>query len=134
MSFGGPLMASEWIKVCKETPQKREISLLAKYLACSRGDAFLAWFKVYSWADGETADGFLPGMDLADVAAAAGVDPQVCRMLAAEDIAWLVPMEATATRSAGVRFRHWQTHNGKCAKARALTARRVVKTRVKRGA
>ena len=126
-------MSSEWIKVCKDTPQKREISLLAKYLGCSRGDAFLAWFKVYSWADSETADGFLPGLTLYDVADAAGVDPNVCKMLGAEDIAWLVEVEAKHNRSAGVMLRNWVTHNGQSAKARSLASRRAVKSRAKRG-
>jgi hypothetical protein len=40
-------MAGDWLPVEFVTPDKPEIKTIAKQCHCSRGDAFLGWFRVY---------------------------------------------------------------------------------------
>jgi hypothetical protein len=129
-------MASEWIKVTKELPDKREMVLLESRLGWSRAQVFYEWFRLYAWADSETSDGFLPGMSIKLLAIASKVNESFLLSLGAEDIAWLVPIEARERRdgiqagtTGGMLIRHWQTHNGQCAKARSAKAKRQGKYR-----
>lgn len=121
-------MSSNWILVCKDTPNKPEILLLAKHLRIPKEAAFALWFKLYAWADGQTADGWFPHMTLRDIAEAAEVTESVCRALASPDIHWL--MECGGDNP-GVLIRNWDYHNGKSAKNRQQSCRRMQKKRAK---
>ena len=122
--WGGHIMADFWLKVCKDTPNKSELVILSDRLNVSRGDVFLWWFLLYSWADGQTANGFLPHMNAKLVADAAGVPENFSAALSSEDIGWLYHVEATATRPAGMLFHNWERHNGRSAKKRAQDCQR----------
>lgn len=117
-------MADFWLKVCKDTPHKRELAIIARRLNCSKAEAFYWWFTLYAWADGQTADGFLPNMDPETVAGAAGVPEDFVVALGSQDIAWLYPVKSTARLSSGMLFSHWDRHNGKSAKKRGNDAQR----------
>jgi hypothetical protein len=121
-------MSTNWIPVCKDTPNKPEILLLAKHLRIPKETAFALWFKLYAWADGQTADGWFPHMTLRDIAEAAEVPEPVCRTLASPDIHWL--MECGGDNP-GVLIRNWGYHNGKCAKERLQAGRRMQRMRAK---
>ena len=123
------MMATNWIPVCKDTPDKPEICLLAKHMKITKETAFALWFRLYAWADGQTHDGWFPHLTLKDVAEAASVPVMVCRILASAEVAWL--MEC-AGDNPGVLIRHWDYHNGECAKKRAMAARRMGKSRAKK--
>jgi hypothetical protein len=122
-------MAQDWIKVCKDTPDKPEIRLLAKHLKVSKELAFAHWFRLYAWADGQTHDGWFPHLTLADVAESAGVPILACRILASAEVGWL--MECSGDNP-GVLIRHWEYHNGDCAKKRAMDSIRAAKYRAKK--
>jgi hypothetical protein len=117
-------MADFWIKVCKDTPGKSELTILSDRLNASLGDVFLWWFQLYSWADGQTADGFLPHMNARLVAKASGVPEDFCDALGSEDIAWLYQTEGSNGKPSGMLFRNWSRHNGRSAKKRAQDAQR----------
>ena len=109
-------MAGDWIKVEKITPDKPEIAILARELGISQADAFLSWFRAYSWADGITADGFVPNLSLADGDSLSRCCPGTFRTLASPILKWV---EETP---GGLIFSKWNRHNGKSAKNRALEA------------
>lgn len=117
-------MADFWIKVCKDTPSKNELAILAERLDVSPGDVFLWWFKLYAWADGQTADGFLPHMTARTVATASGVPESFCVAMGCEDVAWLYRVGETKSRPAGMLFANWGRHNGKSAKKRSQDCQR----------
>lgn len=72
--------------------------------------------RLWGWADRQTTDGNAPGVTPAFIDARLGVTGFA---LALEAVGWLEVSEA------GIRLLHFEEHNGKTAKTRALTARRV---------
>jgi hypothetical protein len=119
-------MAGDWLKVEKVTPDKPEIAILARKLGVSQGEAFLSWFRVYSWADGITCPGFVPHLSPEDADTASHAAPGTCSALASREIGWL------ATDGGGIQFINWDRHNGKSAKSRALEAEKKRKQREKK--
>jgi hypothetical protein len=85
----GWLMAAYWIKVCLDTPRKPEMRLAAKMARLTKEQVFWHWFHLYAWADGQTADGFIPQLNLEDVAESSGVSLEFCRALSSPEIGWL---------------------------------------------
>lgn len=117
---------AEWIKVCKDTPDKPEFAKIARLLNISRESAFAWWFRVYAWADSQTADGLVRDTTAADVAAMTNTPPKFCQLLGSEAIGWMVE-----TEDGDILFRHWDRHNGKSAKQRAEACYRMAKYRAK---
>ena len=104
---------SRWIKVCVDTPNKQAMRNAARDCGCSAGDAFLAFFRLFSWLDEQTADGRL-ATDRDDVDA----------------VARLPGFAASLERSGWLAFEgdkcvvtNWGEHNGQNAKRRAMKAR-----------
>lgn len=110
---------ARWIKVGVDTPYKTAIKNIAHDCNCSRGDAFLAWFELYSWLDEQTADGRLYA-DREDLDRKAGLPGCAVSL---ERSGWLAfdGDECTIT--------NWDEHNGQNAKRRALNAKRMSATR-----
>lgn len=104
-----------WIKIDVDTPNKPAIVRLANDCGVSRGDAFLAFFRLYSWLDEQTADGTLYA-DAEEVDAIARL-PGTAASLARSG--WL-----TFYPDGRLTVTNWQEHNGQSAKARALHAKR----------
>lgn len=113
-------MAGDWIKVEKITADKQAIRSAARECRVSHGDAFLAWFRLWSHFDGVTDDGFVDGFtafDADDIARIPGFGE------AMERAKWLVFDQH------GCTVINWGTHNGNSAKARVLKNRRQAKWR-----
>lgn len=118
-------MAQDWIKVCKETIDKPEIALLSEAIGATIEEAFGWWFRLYCWLDANSADGKLRGMTLKRLALLARVPESVTIGLASDSVRWLIAGESKADHSPSVTVANWERHNGKSAKQRAQTARRV---------
>lgn len=122
-------MALDWLKVEKVTPDKPEIIILARKLQISQGEAFLNWFRVYSWADGITSDGRVPFLSLEDGDRLSRSCPGTCAALASKEIGWLATK--TVRGVDGIEFKNWDRHNGESAKKRANAAEKKRKQRKK---
>ena len=111
----------EWIKVEKLTPDKIEIRTVAADCHCTRGDAFLAWFRLWCYLDSVVdADGLLRGYSAAqadDDARLPGIAESLQRS------GWLVFSDT------GCSIIGWEKHNGKSAKERALAQQRKSRER-----
>lgn len=114
---------NDWIKIEKCTPHKPELRQAARKCGVSRGDAFIAFFALWTYFDTHCEDGFLPGLSLEDVDEMAGIKGFGRAMVS---VGWLV---ADPT---GIIVVNWERHNGKSAKARAQTMRRVQAHRAKK--
>ena len=113
---------ARWIKVGVDTPMKPAIRDAARDCGCSRGDAFLAFFRLYSWLDENTADGTI-------YASREEVD----------GIAQLPGFAVSLEMSGWLSFRgdlctvvNWDEHNGQNAKRRAQSARMMTQLREER--
>jgi hypothetical protein len=76
--------------------------------------------QVWEWAEEQTTDGVIRGIDFPDVSMAVGV-PGIGEAMAAAG--WL------RTSSDGIVLPHWDRHNAQPSKARALNALRMKVTR-----
>jgi len=103
-----------WIKIDVDTPSKPAIVRLANDCGVSRGDAFLAFFRLYSWLDEQTADGTLYA-DAEEVDAIARLPGTAASLSRSGWIAFYPDGRLTVT--------NWQEHNGQSAKRRAMNAR-----------
>lgn len=120
-------MAFDWIKVCKDTPSKPEITILGGLLGISHEAAFLQWFMAYSWADGITADGSVPFLSLENGDSLSRCCPGTFAAMASKRIKWIEPIDGDWSN--GFRFTKWERHNGSCAKKRASEAEKKRKQR-----
>lgn len=112
--------SANWMKVQKHTPDKPEIRHIARRCGCGLGDAFLAWFKVYTYFDETTADGsiaFFAPEDVDDIGGLPGLGK------AMTDVGWLI------FDSSGCTIVNWDRHNGTSAKRRAVEAERQARLR-----
>ena len=98
---------------------KPAIRNAARDCACSIGDAFAAFFPLYSWLDEQTADGVLYS------------DPQEI-----DAISRLSGFAASLSRSGWLTFygdklvvTNWDEHNGQNAKRRAINAKQMARAR-----
>lgn len=108
-------MAGDWIKVETATPLKSEIDDIMEHCRVSRGEAFLAWFILWSWLDSATDDGFLPRCTRERI----DERSRLPSMASALEIAgWLI------VEDHGCTIVNWHRHNGQSAKKRAEDARR----------
>jgi hypothetical protein len=123
-------MAFDWLKVEKITPDKPEITILSRKLGLSLGDAFLSWFRVYSWADTITRDGRVPYMSLEDGDRLSRCCPGTCAALASKEIGWLSTKQRRGVEV--IQFSNWERHNGKSAKNRALESEKKRNQRAKK--
>lgn len=110
---------ARWLKVAVDTPYKQAIRNAARDCGCSRGDAFLAFFELYSWLDEQTDDGRL-ATDRAELDRWAGISGFAASL---ERSGWLTFQgdECIIT--------NWGEHNGQCAKRRAEKARAMTRLR-----
>lgn len=100
---------ANWIRVEKSTPYKQEIAEIARALHISTHEAFVRCFLVWSWADTESVDGFLKGIDLYGVDGVAGRRGFADVMV---KVGWL------AQRSDGVGIPDFAKHMGSSQKKR----------------
>jgi hypothetical protein len=105
-----------WIKVEKCTPDKPELRAAARICRISRSDAFLAFFRLWSYFDAHCDTNQIAGLTLADLDDEAGVKGFGQAMA---EVGWLVQNGDT------IAIVNWERHNGSSAKSRARTMRRV---------
>jgi len=93
---------------------------MSRRCGCSLGEAFLAWFKVYTYFDETTEDGNVPFFapeDVDDI----GKLPGLGKAMA--EVGWLL------FDAAGCTVVKWERHNGASAKRRAVEAERQARLR-----
>lgn len=112
-------MAGEWLKFEASTPEKREVFSITVAMGWDDPDLTVGkLLKVWRWFDQQTIDGNAPCVTLALLDRIIGVSGFAKAMC---DVGWLVCGEA------GVSLPNFDRHNGKTAKDRCLTAKRVAK-------
>lgn len=110
-------MAGEWLKFEANTPEKPEVFAITVALGWDDPDLTVGkLLKVWRWFDQHTTDGNAASVSLAlldRIAGVTGLSQAMC------DVGWLVEVNG------GVSLPNFSRHNGKTAKERALTAKRV---------
>jgi hypothetical protein len=112
-----------WLKIQHETPEKPEILLLGKILNISQGDAFLACFRFWRWADLNVYGCNAPSVTLALLDSVVGIKNFGEAMVS---VGWISQDET------GLRIPNFERHNSQSAKKRALTSNRVSQHRAKK--
>ena len=118
-------MAGDWIKVECCTPDKPEVYQMSERLGIAPEHVVGCLLNLWIWADQQTTDGNAPGVTRALVDRKSAVTGFADAMLLC---GWLVESEN------GLAFPNFDRHNGKTAKSRALTAKRVSKHKQKSNA
>lgn len=112
-------MAVSWIKIEVILPDKEEVVRMAEILRMKDSDAVVGkLIRLWAWADQQTVDGVNVRVSCAFIDRLVFC-PGFARALVA--VGWL---EETAE---GLRFPHFERHNGASAKRRADVARAVAK-------
>jgi len=109
-------MAGDWIKVEITTPDKPEVFEMAEALNLPPDEVLGKLIRVWIWADQHTRDGNAPSVTKALLDRYAAVTGFAAAMIS---VGWLL-------ESGGrIQFPHFDRHNGKTAKTRALGAKRT---------
>ncbi len=116
-------MACDWLKVEKETPDKPEMLRLAAILAINPDEALGKCFRFWRWCDSHSTNGVLDGMTFDAIDALIS-----CKKFAEalQIVGWLTEKNGI------VRVPDFDAHMGQSAKRRALTAKRVAKSKAKK--
>jgi hypothetical protein len=113
-------MAGDWIKVDITTPDKPEVHLIAEHLGIDPDAVTGKLIRIWCWADQQTVDGNARSVTKTLLDRVSGVTG-FSEMLV--QVGWLE--ESTS----GFCFPNFDRHNGQTAKNRALTGKRVQKSR-----
>lgn len=113
-------MAGDWLKVEVELPDKPEVWEMAGILGIDPDAVVGKLIKVWRWFDAHTVDGNAHGVTYPLLDSKSGVTGFAEAMAL---VGWLVQDGRT------LRLPKFDRHNGKTAKNRALTAKRVKKNR-----
>lgn len=111
------LVAGEWIKVERSTPEKPEVLRIARELVIDRDAVFGKLMLVWMWFDTNSVDGVVDGAVDADVDALVRHERFATVM---RSVGWL----KDAPRGSGLSLPNFGRHNGETAKKRALTNER----------
>jgi hypothetical protein len=112
-------MAGEWIKFEANTPEKPEVFAITIAMGWEDPDLTVGkLMKVWRWFDQHTIDGNASGVTLALLDRLIGVSGLAQALV---NVGWLTANDA------GLVLPNFERHNGKTAKDRALTAKRVAK-------
>jgi len=115
-------MAGDWIKVEVCTPDKPEVVAIAARLNLDQDAAFGKLVRLWIWSDQNTVDGNAAGV----------TDLFVDRYCFAPGFAEAMHRVGWLERyDGGIRIPNFDKHNGQTGKQRALTKKRVEKTRAK---
>lgn len=117
-------MAGDWIKVENVTPEKPEVYQMAEILGIAPEHVVGCLVVLWVWADQQTVDGNAHSVTRLLVDRKTGVAGFADAMV---DAGWL-----TLTDD-GLLFPNFERHNGKSAKNRSLTAKRVAKHKQEKG-
>lgn len=115
-------MAGDWLAACKDLPEKPEVIALANQSGEDRlrVAAFLV-FRFWSWADGQTEDGFIPGCTVLNLV----------EMFTRPESFWLALVQQgwLALEAEGIRIPNFRRWMGKSAKNRLAKNARQAKWR-----
>lgn len=112
-------MAGEWIKFEASTPEKPEVFAITVAMGWDDPDLAVGkLLKVWRWFDQQSINGNAPSVTLALLDRISGVSGFAQAMC---NVGWLAQSEL------GLSLPNFDRHNGKTAKDRALTAKRVAK-------
>ena len=117
-------MAGEWIKLEVGLPEKPEVMRLARLLSMKRDQAVGVAVRFWIWADRNTVDGVVDGVeasDVDDVLTTPGLST------ALEAVGWLL-IDKEKRR---IVIPNFERHNGESAKKRALKNERQARWRGK---
>lgn len=110
-------MSGDWIKFEANTPDKPEVLAITAAMGWDDPDLTVGkLLRVWRWFDQHTVDGNAAGVTSALVDRIVGVNG-LCDAMAS--VGWLV------VDGSGITLPNFSRHNGKTAKQRALTAKRV---------
>jgi hypothetical protein len=110
-------VAGDWIKMEAATPDKGEVLAITAAMGWDDPDLTVGkLFRVWRWFDQQTVDGNAPGVTSALLDRIVGV-PGFAEAM--RNVGWLT------IETRGLSLPNFSKHNGKTAKARALTANRV---------
>lgn len=113
-------MAGDWLKVERSTPDKEEVWRLANDLDLDPDAAFGKLFRVWSWFDEHTQNGNAATVTKKLLDRLVGVTGFCDAMIS---VNWMVEKDSE------ISLPNFDRHNGKTAKTRAVTNRRVAKSR-----
>lgn len=120
-------MAGDWLKIEAATPEKPEVFMIAERLKIDPITAFGRLFLVWRWFDQQTRDGNALSVTDSYIDHVAGVTGMAQAM---RDVGWMTRADNDLV---GVKLPNFERHNGKTAKTRALTARRVLTHKQRKG-
>lgn len=114
-------MAGDWMKICKDTPDKPEVLIIATKLNIHPDIAFARCFRLWSWFDSNTTNGVTNGVTKVTLDALLNRDGLCDAMI---DVCWL------GQDAEGCLFLpNFDYHNSETAKTRAMSAKRQDKFR-----
>jgi hypothetical protein len=116
-------MAGDWLKIECNLPEKPEVLAITVTMGWDDPDVTVGKLvRVWRWFDQHTIDGNAPGVTAALLDRLIGVTG-LCAAMA--KVGWLLITDA------GLSLPNFDRHNGKTAKDRALTAKRVATHKAK---
>ena len=115
-------MAGDWIKMRTDLHTDPAVIGIACAVGITEDEVVGKLHRVWSWADIQTVDGNAHSVSVSWIDRYLGVSGFAQAMC---DAGWLTAK--CSDGSAGVMFPNFDRHNGKTAKTRALTAKRVAK-------
>jgi len=113
-------MAGDWLKIEKDTPEKPEVQVIAEILGITPEEVFGRCFKVWRWGDSVTTNGYVQSVTLTTVDRLSGLAGFGQALV---EVGWL------HVRSGSLQIPNFDRHMGQSAKNRALTARRMARSR-----
>jgi len=119
-------MAGDWLKIEVCTPDKPEVIGIADMLGIPPAHAFGSLFLIWRWFDQHTTEGnalYVTKVTIDRLSGNAGFADAMVK------VGWLCVSEDGV-----VTLPHFDRHNGETAKQRALTAKRVSKSKAKSNA
>lgn len=119
-------MAGDWIKMEVSLPMKPEVLAMSAATGLHPDMIVGKCFRLWSWFDQHTQDGNANGVTSVTLGFALGNGDDTTKFINAMiDVGWLID------NGTGVTLPNFDRHNGKTSKERALTAKRVAKSRSK---
>ena len=113
-------MAGDWIQITVDLPTKPEVAIIAKLCAIPPDEVVGKLIRFWGWCQRHTADGTLPGLDIATIATSTNLPESFLEALT--QVKWL---EIT---DAGAIIPKWDTYMSQSAKRR-LQARQTMQRR-----
>ena len=117
-------MAGEWIKVSTNLPEKPEVFQIARAIGKNVDHTVGLLFRFWCWADLNTVDGYVDGIEADDVDAIVRQEG-FCRAM--EIAGWVECNKICG----GLTIKNFSRHNGESAKKRLLKNERQARWRAK---